>query len=243
MKLKIQNLEHLQGRIGIFGDLHGVWDETIYAIKELQLDWVVSLGDVSDRGPKVFELYDLLISNPNYFAVMGNHDHKLLRYFHGESINSSNRGFQSTLEQLLTKQDLDRSKYINYLENLPHIIKLPHRIVAVHAGLDPTKSLRDQDWKQCLKIRSFNPKHPNNVNNNKDPRWFDSLGVERELLNYRIVFGHSQFEKIEVRKNVFALDGGAVFGNELRVMVLDTSANTESFHVYPCKMYYKKTDF
>lgn len=240
---RIHNLEHLTGRIGVFGDLHGVLDETMQAIAALNLDHKIFLGDINDRGPKVFELYEY-VRDPknNTQTITGNHDEKLARYFRGNRIQISD-GMQTTVEQFkaknYTQEQTDALR--QYLEQLPHIIKLPGRYVCVHAGFNPTRALDEQFVGDCIRIRTFNPENPNKLNEADDPKWFEH-DLHPDLAARKILFGHAQYDKVKVKDNVYSLDGGAVYGKELRVLVYNTEDKSETIHTYPCKAYYVKKD-
>ena len=229
----IQDLTHLTGRIGVFGDPHGVWDEMEFAIKDLKLDHIVFAGDLVDRGPDILKVLDCARKN---YSVLGNHDWKFCRSLKGNKI-TINGGIEKTLEQTASLSEEERNELYTWLFRLPHIIKLPKKHVVVHAGLDPTRELAKQYCDTCLYIRNFgNGKYADP----SQPMWYEHPRHE-DLKQYTILFGHSIHEKAEVAEGVLSLDKGAVYGTGLRVRVIDTNG-VDEIKEYETKNYYTSTE-
>lgn len=79
----IINLPAAAGRDYVVGDLHGMLHK-LYAILsgsnfDPTKDRVISCGDLINRGPKSLETF-LLINEPWFYAVRGNHEEMLARY-------------------------------------------------------------------------------------------------------------------------------------------------------------------
>lgn len=231
----IQDLTHLQGRIGVFGDVHGVWNETKLAIDSLNLDHYVFLGDLNDRGPDYLKILEFVRSRPNVYVLEGNHEHKLKRWLKGNRVAIS-QGLHMSISQLECYTEEQKRDLYHWIQSLPTIVKLPLGYVGVHAGFDLTKPLDQQKYATCLWIRRFGRK----FDDEKDPFWFE-IDQHRDLKYRTILFGHTVLDKIHVAKNIRALDGGAVYGGELRVCVIDTSDKSETIHTYKCPKYYDRT--
>lgn len=66
-----------KGRDFIIGDLHGMYEELMIKMKEVDFDYnkdrLFSVGDLIDRGPDSLGCLELL-KEPMFFAVLGNHE-------------------------------------------------------------------------------------------------------------------------------------------------------------------------
>lgn len=150
-------------------DIHGHYDEMIYALLEAGYDShdthhkLVVLGDMVDRGPKCVEVleyvYDLY-KQDKAIVIMGNHDLFLLDFMFFRTkrtvFNFMKNGHQTTIEQLLgRKVDID-SDFIDeahdielrhpYLREFLSSMKAYYEIdeyILVHGGVDARKD----DWK------------------------------------------------------------------------------------------------
>ena len=64
-------------RFIIISDVHGFYDEMIKALDKVdfnpEIDFLISLGDNTDRGPKPKEVIDYLVTLPNKKLIKGNH--------------------------------------------------------------------------------------------------------------------------------------------------------------------------
>lgn len=63
----------------IIGDIHGCYDELITLFEKASIkenDFILSLGDIVDRGPKSKEVYHFFKSRSNAKVLMGNHERK-----------------------------------------------------------------------------------------------------------------------------------------------------------------------
>lgn len=63
-------------------DFHG-FKSLYYATKEIitKEDKVIFLGDAADRGPFGWELIKLILDDPQWYYIIGNHDHMLFQSF------------------------------------------------------------------------------------------------------------------------------------------------------------------
>lgn len=211
-RAKILDLrERCKGRrVIVVGDPHGCYDE----LRELldlfewdnQRDVVVITGDLIDRGPKIKELVEMARYNIGVYTVEGNHEDKFKRWLRGNPIYVG-AAFQMTIDQL--KDDLKSPPRFNELqdwfESLPQIIQIRDDIYAVHAGINPTAPVEFQERDDCHRIRVFDKE--------KKTLWFD--GWTDEVLPL-ILFGHTVLPSVDTGARALALDGGCVFGRELR---------------------------
>lgn len=230
----VQDLTHLKGKILVIGDTHGVYEETMNLINKNSPDYVVFTGDLNDRGPDYIKLLSYVRNNNNVFTVEGNHENKLARALRYSKVIVSN-GLDVTLSALkdyTTEQKLELS---NWIKSLPTIIELPGKKLVVHAGFDPIRNIRNQNYTSCIYIRTLGGK---TFSDDNYPFWFEHEFCE-ELSNHTILFGHNSHSSVQVRENVFSLDGDAVYGGHLRGYLYNTeNPNEYEIVTEKCKQYY-----
>src|SRR5207237_4336961 len=99
-------VEDISERIGsqrhiILGDVHGCFEEMLELLEQMHFDpandVLVSVGDIVDRGPMIRETVEYLFALPHFYMVLGNHEHKLLRYLQGRSVKVAS-GLQTTID-------------------------------------------------------------------------------------------------------------------------------------------------
>lgn len=211
---KISDFTHISGKVLVFGDLHGVWEEFIKVVEQEKPEYIFSVGDLNDRGPDYLKLLDFFMDpKNNAFQVMGNHEKKLLHTLIKGKVTGLSKELQDTVDQL-PKERI--AQIINYLETLPHIIKLPRSII-VHAGIDFNHSLEKQRVEDCIYMRHFGGTSYQDVN---APMWYE---VPRT--NYwqdkQILHGHIVSEQLNNQHKVLSLDAGAVYGRGLRYLKVE----------------------
>lgn len=83
-----------QQRFLIISDVHGFYDEMIDALNKVnfnpETDFLISLGDTTDRGPNPQEVINFLESLPRKKLVLGNHESLL--------VNCIKNGFPSNID-------------------------------------------------------------------------------------------------------------------------------------------------
>ena len=176
----------------VIGDIHGSFDKLMSVIKNAEInfdkDTVIFLGDYIDRGMHSNRVIQFLINlktdNPkrDIICLMGNHEEMLLRYlFENDNlyIHPRNGGF-NTLQSYgmiqthkIVKEAEIPNSHIDFITSLKRFHITDH-FIFVHAGLDPKKNLKNQDWSDNLWIRD---------------EWIDS----EVDFGKRVIFGHTIF--------------------------------------------------
>src|SRR5262249_4312467 len=155
-------VEDISDRIGtrrhiILGDVHGCFEEMLELLEQLRFDpaddVLISVGDIVDRGPKIRETVEFLFALPHFYMVLGNHEHKLLRYLEGRSVKVAS-GLQTTIDAYA---NLFPPGLAERLAALPLILKTPSGSV-VHAGFDPERPPEEQGQADCLYMRYYGGK-------------------------------------------------------------------------------------
>jgi serine/threonine protein phosphatase 1 len=129
------------GRDLIVGDLHGCYDDLMFALKELDFDFkndrLFSVGDVIDRGPNSIKCLNL-IYEPWFKMVLGNHEHMMM----DSLVNNNGLSFQCWVQNggiwHFTESDDDVRSLAADLNNLPYVITVGNYFHIVHAELTKT---------------------------------------------------------------------------------------------------------
>lgn len=199
------------------GDIHGMARVLSALVASLEDDFAaekprfIFLGDVIDRGEHSFQAMNTVCSiienYPGSAMVLGNHDEYLLRLIDGtlseddqrawmmlggiETLQSYGVDHYETDDEVRVALQRTRPQHVALLKNaVPMVLSLRHCLV--HAGIDPNRSLDDQDERDLRYIR----------------KGFLDHG---EMMERVIVHGHSitPSERPEVFKNRIAIDTGS----------------------------------
>ena len=194
----------------VIGDIHGCYDELEDMLAEVRFntdDRLVSVGDLITKGPKSREVLERFMSDPQFSAVMGNHDLALRRKWNGEKIKLKDS--QKPTNKELKK---DKERYLAYLNSLPFMIDLGTHLV-VHAGVRPGVALHSQTSEDLTELRSMGKDR----SARDGTPWYDVYEGEKVVL-----FGHWPGPKPRRGKQAIGLDTGCVYGNELTAYIIET---------------------
>jgi diadenosine tetraphosphatase ApaH/serine/threonine PP2A family protein phosphatase len=194
----------------VIGDIHGCYDELedmLTAVGFAAEDRVISVGDLITKGPKNREVLERFMSDPQFSAVMGNHDLALRRKWNGEKVKLKDS--QKPTNKELKK---DKERYLSFLNSLPFMIDLGTHLV-VHAGLRPGVALQSQTSEDLTELRSMGK---DRAARDGTP-WYDVYDGEKVVL-----FGHWPAAEPRRGKRAIGLDTGCVYGNELTAYIIET---------------------
>lgn len=199
----------------VIGDIHGCnvkFNDLLQKVAPTKDDRIILLGDYIDRGLDSRGVIDtilwLIMGGYDVIPLMGNHEEILLGYVEDPHVFIyywfNNGG------------DFTRKSYENpfgestFLENMAkHLTVIKDFRVCfedeaffyAHAGVDPEKSLKDQDvWDLLWIRRKF-------VETTKD---FGKV----------VVFGHTPLKEPLIMRNKIGIDTGCVFGGKLTCLEL-----------------------
>lgn len=128
----------------IVGDIHGRFRSFMKLLEEAkynsQTDVVYSVGDMIDRGPKSYEVVKFFTTQPNTYAVMGNHEY-MVTSLKWQSTWLKNGGVECLLS--LDNHGKNQQWLAKKVENLPWIIEVGEPSDAdafriLHAEFPPT---------------------------------------------------------------------------------------------------------
>jgi|GEM_PF-452362 protein phosphatase len=234
-KLQTRKLDE-HGPLDFIGDIHGCYQELRALLDKLGYEVhttvqngairrqyihpenrkLVFLGDMVDRGPasdKVMELILELYEQGRAYAVLGNHDEKLLRYLKGNPVRI-NKGLEKTVMQFEGRSELFKKRVVRFLNSLPsHYVFDDRKVVAVHAGIR-----EDMQGKDKREIKDFcvfgepgEEKREDGLPVRKD--W--GRDYEGEA---KVVYGHTPVKDPFWVNNAIDIDSGCVFGGKLTAL-------------------------
>lgn len=228
---KILDLRPIIGssRFIVVGDIHGCFDEFIALLNKCEYksgDFVISVGDLVDRGPKIRETLEWFKNTPNAYVVEGNHDNKAKRYWKGNNVKIKD-GLDRTIHQC---EDLDRTELVKWISSWPHIIQVPNvdgkPTYVVHGGIDAKYPVDRQRIDVCIYMRfvgenGFEKTHQcgRDVNiKGDDDYWYEKLDG-----SYHVLSGHIIHDDPRPAPYVWCLDGGAFKGKKLRALLVENN--------------------
>jgi len=202
-------------RLFVVGDIHACPAELEVLIHSLPLqeqDRLVFLGDYVDRGPGSREVIDFLLDlqssrEGEIVFLKGNHEDMFLHYMgysghYGEAFlfNGGHMTLKSYgLSPLLAGQDVADAlpeAHLRFLLGL-RTFYLAEDILCVHAGVNPLRSLEEQNEEELLWIRQEFIDNPH-------------------TLPYTVIFGHTpQREVFFHLPYKVGIDTGLVYGGKL----------------------------
>jgi diadenosine tetraphosphatase ApaH/serine/threonine PP2A family protein phosphatase len=200
----------MASRTIVIGDIHGCYDELEDMLAEVCFaadDRLISVGDLITKGPKNREVLERFMSEPQFSAVLGNHDLALRRKWNGEKVKLKDS--QKTTKKELKK---DKARYVAYLNSLPFMIDLGTHLV-VHAGVRPGVALHSQTSEDLTELRCLGKER----SARDGIPWYEVYDGEKTVL-----FGHWPSPKPRRGKRAIGLDTGCVYGKELTAYIIET---------------------
>ena len=180
--------------IGI-SDIHGEYDKLCSVLDKVipqKEDTIVFMGDYIDRGAQSREVVDKLIDMQNLcncIYLIGSHEYAMLNAPRDDYYNYLfwNYGGDATVQSYGSFENIMKihGEFFNSLK--PYY--LANKYLFIHAGIRIGIPLEDQDLLDMVYIRSefYSKKHG---------------------LPYKIIFGHTEFDKPQVQDDKICIDTG-----------------------------------
>lgn len=211
-------------RIIVITDLHGCYDEMTELLDKVnfdpQIDRLLCLGDMIDRGPKIFLTFEYMkklqkMMGDRCVLLRGNHEQLLVDYLRGGNVNrrnwDMNGGTGTRFDFIMNKHRVQ--EFGSWFDSLPFYCADP-RFTGVHASMEDEDPAKNDIWTLI---------------------WGRSTDYEGHLIltghtpyRYPVFFcGHEVSGQVEEdrvnelpEKGMFGLDTGCVYGNRLSCMVV-----------------------
>lgn len=205
------------GRTYVIGDIHGCLNKLQALVDRCKIDSgearprLIFIGDYIDRGPDSRGVVEFLIDTQNgapetVVCLQGNHEAMaLLSAYDATKVAAwlYNGGDATLLSYgTTTVADIPR-EHMSWFESLPIHHDDGLRFF-VHAGIDPSKPLDQQDDTDCLWMR-------------------EPFLSDRREYSRLVVHGHTPTERHlpELRANRLNIDTGAYLGGPLTAAIFD----------------------
>jgi protein phosphatase len=227
---------HDHGPFDIIGDVHGCAGELQRLLAKLGygIAWngegagrtvtvtppegrkAVFAGDLVDRGPNIPDVLRIAMSMTAAgiaYAVMGNHERKVLRWLGGRNVTVSH-GLQHTIDQLANEDPPFCAAVPKFLDDLgSHVWLDGGRLAVAHAGLK-----EEMVGRGSSAVRAF-------ALYGETTGEVDEFGLPVRAdwaANYRgataVVYGHTPVLDAEWVNNTLCIDTGCVFGGKLTAL-------------------------
>ena len=198
----------------LVGDVHGCIDELQDLLALVRFDAedrLILVGDLVAKGPDSGAVVSLC-RQLGARAVRGNHDQHVLSLAAGAS---RKRPPSPDHQQALAQLGPDD---LAWLGDQPHILLIPEeRILVVHGGLDPRRSLGDQRPGEVMTMRSIAADGAVSSRVDRaDAEPWAKCWMGPEL----VVFGHDAIRGLQQHPHAIGLDTGCVYGGRLSALLL-----------------------
>jgi protein phosphatase len=229
------NLKHEHGPFDIIGDIHGCYDELVellgrlgyqvsgpseapgpVAVKAPPGRKAVFLGDLVDRGPKIPQVLQLVMSMVaagSALCVPGNHEMKLMRKLRGREVQITH-GLAESLEQLACEPAGFAPEALAFLDELvSHYTLDDGKLVVAHAGMKESMQGRGSGQVRTFALYGETTGETDEFGLPVRSNW---------AAEYRgramVVYGHTPVPEPEWLNRTINIDTGCVFGGKLTAL-------------------------
>ena len=216
----------------IIGDVHGCYGELVLLLEKLGYEsedpflipythprgrQAVFVGDLVDRGPNspgVVAIVRQMVKTGTGLCVIGNHDHKLLRYLKGNKVKVG-KALADCLNQIDSKNILSKKEIIKFFEKLPYKLLLDSdQLLVCHAGLKEKYHLMEEN--KIVRAKCLYGE----TTGKTDLKGFPiRLPWQKDYRGNRIVVhGHTPLEEPSIENRIYSIDTSCCFGGKLTAL-------------------------
>jgi len=189
----------------VVGDIHGCYAELLQLLDKVEIteeDYLISLGDIVDRGADSVKVYDFLKNRPKTIVLMGNHERKHLR----QTLSYS--------QEIVKLQFGDRyAEFLEWVSHLPYYHETDQAIL-VHAAVEngiPIEEQKEEVLCGCTAGEKHLEKHYG------DTYWSQLYtGVKPVIFGHRVVDDYP----LIIEQKAYGIDTGACHGGRLTALIL-----------------------
>ncbi|MGC1242879.1 MAG: metallophosphoesterase [Chryseosolibacter sp.] len=207
------------GRVFVIGDIHGAYRALRQCLERSAFDYrkdhLVCLGDVSDGWPETRACVDELLRMENLTYILGNHDWWTLEWMRDGRIEPIwyAQGGKATIDSYA---DGVPSEHISFFAEADLYYVFKNKLF-VHAGINPLKSLEEQNediflWDRSLASQALHQ--------------YGKAGEQKISSFEEIYIGHTPvpFPEPIFSAGVWMMDTGAGWSGVLSMMDIETKA-------------------
>ncbi|MCB1123267.1 MAG: metallophosphoesterase [Verrucomicrobiae bacterium] len=199
-------------RLIAIGDIHGCIRELEKLLKKIKpgkKDRIIFLGDLINRGPDSKAVIELA-RDLKATSLLGNHEYRLLKFYHDLDSKDLRPYEKSTLASL------DANDW-NYLASMVLWLEIPRELVFVHGGFLPHIPWRRQSASIVTQIQMVdNQGLPRKRGEVSGSRYWADLWKQRPF----VIYGHTPRSKVYKRRFSLGIDTGCVWGGKLTAYIL-----------------------
>lgn len=214
----------MANRVYALSDLHGHYYILLEMLKKIHFDKtdkLYILGDCNDRGSKSLEIYDYLQEHTDNITLLkGNHELMMRDVMIRDTWDCpdgrlwSHNGGKKTMGLIMDRCKDDTSeeeteknrkayykKMIEYINSCPNFVELTlndTNFVLIHSGINPEKSLYDQDEEECCWMREW---------------FYMSPGLKDKI----IIFGHTPTNHIHGSSKCFDIWKDPIYNDKIGI--------------------------
>ncbi|WP_035677559.1 metallophosphoesterase [Flavobacterium limnosediminis] len=189
----------------IVGDIHGCYDEFVELINKAKIekeDFILSLGDIVDRGAMSKEVYHFFKNRPNSKVLMGNHERK-----HINNILS----YAQEIVKVQLGHEYD--EFVDWLKKLDYYYETDDAII-VHAAFEHDRDL----YAQREDVLSGSTSGERYLEKKYVPETYWSEYYKGDK---PIIYGHHVVgDNVKIVGNTYGIDTGACHGGYLTAIEL-----------------------
>lgn len=207
----------------VISDIHGMFDLFIKTLKDNDYnskeDRLIILGDMIDRGEKSYEVVEYLKNlqknnKDRVIVLRGNHEDMAITAYESNRFSATDLWDYNGSSPTLDSYALNGKTigyHIPWLKSLPLFHK-EKKFFFVHAGINPYKTLKNQDEEDLLWIREEFYSYP-------------------KKLPKKVVFGHTPFKcgHAIFKNGATGIDGGAYFSHFLTTLIINEKGKKEFY--------------
>ncbi|QOY54530.1 metallophosphoesterase [Candidatus Sulfurimonas marisnigri] len=214
MRIEVENIENTY----IIGDVHGCFYTLQKLLVKLPVDAdIIFVGDLCDRGLHTKEVIELVMKN-NYHCILGNHDDYMITHIQECTDNRelcvrwNIEDYMGGEQTLLSYKDSYETmlNHVKWLESMPRYIEIDKYFIthgfslpyyqrrnnsSAHTGLLKNRISDEDEWGHDWE---------------KDWKSYDVVNI----------FGHTDYNEIEIGENYYGIDTGCVYGGKLTALQL-----------------------
>jgi len=241
-------------KFDIIGDIHGCAEEleNLLGMLGYGVDWVeregerlpcvtppegrkvVFVGDLVDRGPRTPDVLRIamhMVEAGSAYAVMGNHDRKLMRWLDGRDVQITH-GLKQSIDEFASESDAFRQRAKTFLDAMrSHYWLDGGKLAVAHAGLKEEMIGRGSGAVREFALFGDTAGETDEF----------GLPVRRDwAAEYRgkpsVVYGHVATAEAQWVNNTICIDTGCVYGGKLTAL---RWPERELISVPAAKVYYE----
>ncbi|RKP36584.1 Metallo-dependent phosphatase-like protein [Dimargaris cristalligena] len=216
-----QQLDHTAQRYILVGDVHGQLAALNTLLETLVFnpttDQVIFLGDMVNKGP---DSKGVLKRAREIGArcIRGNHEDFLYSLYQ-DFQNGSTRAWGNDLIKLV--KDMDEADW-EYLDSCALVLKIPlevGNVIAVHAGMDTSVSIKKQDPDHAMYIPYLRRKTAPYKYYDAPKDWQNKWAQKHSPDGPVVVYGHDEYDRAAIMPMTKGIDTTCRKGGKLTAIV------------------------